>query len=60
MLTLLTELLIGTVIGTLVLLGICVVLTVGKYTIKMVKLFLEEIKWLNKGISELVVPRKQK
>ncbi len=56
MLTLLTELLIG----TLVLLGICVVLTVGQYTIKMGKLFLEEIKWLNKGISELVVPRKQK
>lgn len=60
MLTLLTELLIGTVIGTLVLLGICVVLTVGKYTINIGKLFLEEIKWLNKGISELVVPRKQK
>lgn len=60
MLTLLTELLIGTVIGTLVLLGICVVLIVGKYTIDIGKLFLEEIKWLNKGISELVVPRKQK
>lgn len=60
MLTLLTELLIGTVIGTLVLLGICGVLTAWHYAFKMGKLFLEEIKWLNKGISELVVPRKQK
>lgn len=57
MLTLLTELLIG---DTLVLLGICLVLTASYYTIKKGKLFLEEIKWLNKGISELVVPRKQK
>jgi len=60
MLSLLTSLLLGTVIGTLVLLGICVVLTVGKYTLDIGKLFLEEIKWLNNGISELVVPRKQK
>ncbi len=60
MLSLLTSLLLGTVIGTLVLLGVCVVLTVGKYTLDIGKLFLEEIKWLNNGISELVVPRKQK
>lgn len=60
MLSLLTSLLLGTVIGTLVLLSVCVVLTVGKYTLDIGKLFLEEIKWLNNGISELVVPRKQK
>tara|TARA_R110001606_G_scaffold162945_1_gene307063 strand:+ start:49 stop:189 length:141 start_codon:yes stop_codon:yes gene_type:complete len=46
MLTLLMALLIGTL--------------VVKYALNMGKLFLEEIKWLNKGISELVVPRKQK
>ena len=53
MLTILTELLIG---GTLILLGICWALTVGQHMNKIIA----EIKWLNKGISELVVPRKQK
>lgn len=60
MLSLLTELFVGTAVGVLFLFGVLLLLAAGKYTLDIGKLFLEEIKWLNNGIKELVVPEKTK
>ena len=60
MLYVINHFLLGAVCGSLGVLVVYTLYSSCRALIDIIRLFSEEVKWLNKGIEELVVPVKKK
>jgi hypothetical protein len=60
MLYVINHFLLGVVCGSLGVLVVYTLYSSCRALIDIIRLFSEEVKWLNKGIEELVVPVKKK